>query len=85
MLTVIDRELEGRDTRDDSWEVGGIERINYRRDCEFPVRAHAARTRARMRSRGSASARRKARSFNGVNRRGGGKQFKYLGPTWDIN
>jgi hypothetical protein len=84
MLAVIDRELDAADLREDSWELGGMERFTYRRTHEFPVRAHAARTRARMRSRGTATARRKARSFNGSNRRGRGKQFKYLGPTWDV-
>jgi hypothetical protein len=85
MLTIIDREAECRDVRDDSWEIGGIERFTHRRGGEFPVRAHAARTRARMRGYGSARARRKARSFSGANRRGTGKQFKYLGPTWETN
>jgi hypothetical protein len=59
----------------DSAEFDTFERFTYRNRSEFPVRSHSVRTRARMRSRGSAAARNKARSFNGVNRRG---RRKYL-------
>jgi hypothetical protein len=52
-----------------------FERFSHRRDGEFPVRSYTARTRGKMRSRATAAARRKARSFNGVNRRGTGKRF----------
>ena len=55
---------------DDSAKFDTFEKFTYRRDREFPVRSHAARTRARMRSLGNAA---KARSFKGVNRRGRGK------------
>jgi hypothetical protein len=46
-----------------------MERFSYRREGECPVRAHASRTRARMRSLGGPAARRKSRSFNGAHRR----------------
>ena len=56
-----------------------FERFTYRSRGEFPVRAHAARSRAKMRGRGTAASRLKARSFSGVNRRGRGKQWAALG------
>jgi hypothetical protein len=46
-----------------------FERITHRQGGECPVRAHASRTRARMRSLGGPSARRKSRAFNGAHRR----------------
>jgi hypothetical protein len=55
-----------------------FERFTYRSRGEFPVRSQAARTRAKMRGRGTAASRTKARSFNGVNRRGRGKQWAAL-------
>jgi hypothetical protein len=84
MLTVIDREFLCGDAREDFADAGRIERFSCRRRGEFPVRAHAARTRARMRSRASSSTRRKAAAFNGANRRGKGKYFQHLGPAWDF-
>jgi hypothetical protein len=55
---------------DDSWDLDRFEKISRRRDGEWGVRSDTAKTRARMRSRGTAAARLKARSYNGVNRRG---------------
>ena len=52
-----------------------FERFSHRRGGDFPVRSHAARTRAKMRGRATAAGRNKARSFNGSNRRGRGKQW----------
>ncbi len=63
------------DSYDDSTSNEKFERFTYRRGGEFPVRSHAAQSRGKMRSRATAAARRKARSFNGVNRRGSGKRF----------
>ena len=63
------------DAYDQSTSSEKFERFTYRRGGEFPVRSHSSQTRAKMRSRATAAARRKARSFNGVNRRGTGKQF----------
>jgi len=60
---------------DDSGEFERFERFTYRRDGEFPVRSHSAQTRGKLRSRSTAAARRKARTFNGVNRRGTGKRY----------
>jgi hypothetical protein len=58
----------------DQWaelpELDRFERIGRPRHGEFPVRSQASQTRARMRSRGRAGARRKARGFNGAHRRG---------------
>jgi hypothetical protein len=56
-----------------------FERFTYRTRGEFPVRAHAARSRAKMRGRATAASRSKSRSFNGVNRRGRGKQWAAVG------
>ncbi len=60
---------------DDSSEFDQFERFTYRQRGDFPVRSQAARTRAKMRDRGTAASRTKARSFNGANRRGRGKQW----------
>ena len=46
-----------------------FERISHRQQGACPVRSHAARTRAMMRSRGGPGARQKARSINGAHRR----------------
>jgi hypothetical protein len=56
-----------------------FERFTYRGRGEFPVRSQAARTRAKMRDRGTSAFRIKSRSFNGSNRRGRGKQWATLG------
>jgi hypothetical protein len=63
---------------EDGAEYEQFERFTYRRRGEFPVRSHAARTRAKMRDRGTSAFRNKARSFNGANRRGRGKQWATL-------
>jgi hypothetical protein len=55
---------------DDPQEFDRFERISHRQHNECPVRSHASRTRARMRSRGGPGARRKGRSINGAHRRG---------------
>jgi len=55
-----------------------FERFTYRQRAEFPVRSQAARTRAKMRGRGTSAFRLKSRSFNGANRRGRGKQWAAL-------
>lgn len=60
---------------DDANDADRFERFSHRRGGDFPVRSHAARTRAKMRGRGTSAARNKARSFNGANRRGRGKQW----------
>ena len=52
-----------------------FERFTYRRGGDFPVRSHGSRSRAKMRDRATPAGRAKARSFNGVNRRGRGKQW----------
>lgn len=60
---------------DESLDGERFERFSHRRTGDFPVRSHSARTRARMRGRATAAGRQKARSFNGSNRRGRGKQW----------
>lgn len=60
---------------DNASETDRFEHFTYRRRGEFPVRSHAARTRAKMRSRGTSASRIKARTFNGANRRGRGKKW----------
>jgi hypothetical protein len=64
-----------QDQYDDCAEFDRFERFTYRRGGEFPVRSHSAQTRAKLRSRSTAAGRRKARTFNGVNRRGTGKRY----------
>lgn len=54
---------------DESPEVDQFEPIRSPQYGGCPVRAHASRIKARMRSRGGAAARRKAASFNGPHRR----------------
>ena len=56
-----------------------FERFALRRDNAFLVRSQVARTRGKFRSRRSVAARRKARSFNGINRRGRGKHLSLMG------
>ena len=60
---------------DDAADADHFERFTYRQRGEFPVRSQAARTRAKMRDRGTSASRTKSRSFNGSNRRGRGKQW----------
>jgi hypothetical protein len=60
---------------DESIDAERFERFSYRRGGDFPVRSHASRTRAKMRGRQTVAGRNKARSFNGANRRGRGKQW----------
>jgi hypothetical protein len=66
-------------TWDEAEEQSGFERFRYRSHGEYPVRSHASRSRAKMRSLGGAAARRKARTFNGVNRRGRSKYSNHEG------
>ncbi len=49
--------------------LGRFERISHRQQGACPVRSHASRTKAMMRSRGGPGARQKARSINGAHRR----------------
>jgi hypothetical protein len=60
---------------DESFDLDRFQKITHRREGEWGVRSDASRTRARMRSRGTVAARHKARSFNGVNRRGTNRQL----------
>ena len=78
MIAFLSEDDRYQNEFDDSAEFETFERFTYPRRGEFPVRSHAARTRGRMRSRGSAAARCKARSFNGVNRRGRGKYLSLV-------
>jgi hypothetical protein len=73
MIAMISAYDQDPNALDDSAEFDRFERFTYRRGGEFPVRSHTARTRGKLRSRGSAAARYKARSFNGPNRRGRGR------------
>ena len=57
-----------RDANDDSPEFNRYERITHRHDGHCPVRAHASRLRARMRSQGR-SRRGKGALINGAHRR----------------
>lgn len=64
---------------EDGNDYDRFERFTYRSRGEFPVRSHAARSRAKLRGRATAASRSKARSFNGSNRRGRGKQWANVG------
>jgi hypothetical protein len=63
---------------DEADDYDRFERFTYRSAGEFPVRSHAARSRAKLRGRATAASRTKARSFNGPNRRGRGKRWASL-------
>jgi hypothetical protein len=52
---------------DDEFSGGDGQRELDTRRGDFPVRSHAARTRARMRGRATGAARRKAQDFRGMN------------------
>jgi hypothetical protein len=67
-----------RDEYDDSAEFERFERFSYRRGGRFPVRSHSAKTRGMCRSRSTAVGRHKARTYNGVNRRGTGKRYSQV-------
>jgi hypothetical protein len=75
-MIALSKEIDAyQDHYDDSAEFERFERFTYRRGGEFPVRSHSAQTRGKLRSRSTAAGRRKARTFNGVNRRGTGKRY----------
>jgi hypothetical protein len=73
MIATLNQTDRYQNLWDDDDEAGGRERFRHRSHGEYPVRSQTARTRAKMRSFGGAAARRKARAFNGVNRRGRSK------------
>jgi hypothetical protein len=75
MTTWTTSDSDSRYEADDSWDQDRFEKITRRRQGEWGVRSDTAQTRARMRSRGTAAARLKARTFNGVNRRGRSSRF----------
>ena len=78
MIAIVNESDRYESQFDDASEIERFERFTYRQRGEFPVRSHAARTRAKMRGRATPASRTKSRSFNGVNRRGRGKQWATL-------
>jgi hypothetical protein len=70
MIAMVQQPEWNEERFDTEWEQGGIERIRHRGRAEFPVRSHASQTRAKLRSRATPAAKRKARSFHGANYRG---------------
>ena len=78
MIATVNESHRYESQFDDASEADRFERFTYRQRGEFPVRSHAARTRAKMRGRGTPASRIKSRSFNGSNRRGRGKQWATL-------
>ncbi len=68
MLTAINHTANYRQG-DDNSELQKFERISHPQYGGCPAGSHAARLKARVRSRGGAAARRKAASFNGPHRR----------------
>ena len=77
MIAVM-KENDRYEESDDSAEFERFERFTYRRGGEFPVRSHSSQTRGKLRSRSTAAGRRKARTFNGVNRRGTGRRYSKM-------
>jgi hypothetical protein len=73
MMIASTKEIDRYQEQYDDAEFERFERFTYRRGGEFPVRSHSAQTRGKLRSRSTAAGRRKARAFNGANRRGTGK------------
>ena len=74
-MTIWTTNYDGYRQDDDAPEFERFEKFSHRRQGDCPVRAHASRIRGRLRSRGGAAARQKARSFNGPNRRGTYRQL----------
>ena len=70
MIAILEQPDWNEDARDAEWEQGGIERFRSQGRGDFPVRSHTAQTRAKLRSRATPAAKRKARSFQGANYRG---------------
>jgi hypothetical protein len=70
MIAMIQQAQWNDDWADTEWEEGGIERLRRQGRGDFPVRSHAAQTRAKSRSLATPAAKRKARSFQGANYRG---------------
>ena len=68
-MTIRTQQIDDSQLDDNATEFNRFERISHRRDGDCPVRSHLSRTRARMRSLGGPSARRKSRAFNGAHRR----------------
>ncbi|MFO0791549.1 MAG: hypothetical protein U0805_18975 [Pirellulales bacterium] len=78
-MIAISNESHRYDTQFEDAEFDRFERFTYAQRGEFPVRSHAARSRAKLRGRATSAGRQKARSFNGANRRGRGKQWAAVG------
>jgi hypothetical protein len=55
-----------------------FERISHRQQGACPVRSHASRTKALMRSLGGPGSRQKARSMNGAHRRSRYKRTSFV-------
>ena len=79
MITSMPQAARCQSICDEPMDDERFERFRHRRAADFPVRSHAARIRAKMRGRATAAGRHKARSFNGANRRGRGKQWFLCG------
>jgi len=78
MTTWTTQQSDNWPTNDNDSDQDRFEKFSYRRQGDLPCRAHSSRIRGRMRSRGTAAARQKAREFNGPNRRGRSKQWACL-------
>jgi hypothetical protein len=68
MIALIDDYDRYENDRENSLDSTRFERFSHRRKGEFPARSSASRIKARMRSRGGAAAKRKAREFNASRR-----------------
>jgi hypothetical protein len=69
-MVALNIELERFGHEIEAWsEAGQIERFTHSRRGAYPVRSHAARIRGIVRSRATASAKRKGQSTGGIKRR----------------
>jgi len=78
MIAMIQQPEWNDEEPDAEWEHGRIERFTNRSRGDFPVRSHAAQTRAKLRSRATPAAKRKARAFHGANYRGSHRHWALM-------
>lgn len=69
MVALLSNVARNEEEMDELYGSAGTERFTHRREGAFPVRAHSSRIRGAVRSRASASARRKAHEFSLRHRR----------------
>jgi hypothetical protein len=69
-MVALNVESDRYENEVDEWsEAGGMERFTRSNRCAYPVQSHSSRIRGMVRSRATASARRKAHAIGGSKRR----------------